>query len=265
MEKIMAKIVIGAAVGVGMLLIYQNYLIPKKESTPISQTENSTDTSQTNIAVERDEKRMEDLEKIRDYLNLYYLNISKGKFPQDLNQLLEINQKFPDLIKVIPKDPKTNELYKYTNLADGQDFQLCAHLEEIKEEKCLSSNLGSETQKQELLQEAEKYTEKDGIRERDAQRIIDLNLLRTALEMYYSDFNSYPKNLSVLNPKYIKAIPLDPLTNKPYFYYAACPDGRYHLGTELEDENNSNLKQDRDVEKCDSADFSGKDPIYDLK
>ncbi len=61
---------------------------------------------------------------------------------------------------------------------------------------------------------------------RDERRKADLNAIRSALEMYRSDNDSYPTTLSVLttsSPKYLEKIPEDP---KGYTYvYTPLPAG----------------------------------------
>lgn len=48
------------------------------------------------------------------------------------------------------------------------------------------------------------------IRARDTKRISDLQNLRTALTLYYTDNNAYPAALANLIPTYIPAVPVDP-------------------------------------------------------
>lgn len=61
---------------------------------------------------------------------------------------------------------------------------------------------------------------------RDERRKADLNNIRSALEMYRSDRDSYPTNLTKLTtstPKYLEKIPEDP---KGYDYvYEVSPSG----------------------------------------
>lgn len=88
---------------------------------------------------------------------------------------------------------------------------------------------------------------------RDSQRIIHIKELQKALEVYFSDNNSYPTSLDALVPNYISSLPQDPLGTKndpgetglvcraSYKYcYAFFPPGptgiktNYHLGANLE-------------------------------
>lgn len=61
-------------------------------------------------------------------------------------------------------------------------------------------------------------------RARDAVRRTDATSFRTMLAMYYDDFGSYPDVTSVLAPRYVADLPLDPKTHLPY-WYSACPSG----------------------------------------
>ncbi|MFH1031344.1 MAG: hypothetical protein V1767_02095 [Chloroflexota bacterium] len=47
-------------------------------------------------------------------------------------------------------------------------------------------------------------------RQRDAQRLSDIKKLRTALDAYYQDKAAYPESLSVLIPKYLEILPVNP-------------------------------------------------------
>jgi len=117
----------------------------------------------------------------------------------------------------------------------------------------------------------QKNIEQAGIRERDAKRIGDVAMIRTALQLYSDDHQDYYPAviygemanlfLGYLGNKDLR----DPLTNEPYLYYSCPPQGKdYHLGVKLEDKNSSYLAQDADASKCGPADFSGEDPIYDI-
>lgn len=73
---------------------------------------------------------------------------------------------------------------------------------------------------------------------RDARRIIDIKIIRLALELYYdANSNSYPSSLKAINtPEFMgegKTLPADPLDGKQY-YYAQCSRDKYHLGVDLE-------------------------------
>lgn len=91
---------------------------------------------------------------------------------------------------------------------------------------------------------------------RDNQRIVHIQELQKALELYFSDNNSYPTSLDALVPNYISSLPQDPLgtvndsgeagllcrANNKYCY-AFFPPGltgtktNYHLGANLELDN----------------------------
>lgn len=78
---------------------------------------------------------------------------------------------------------------------------------------------------------------------RDGVRIYHFDVLRTALELYYDDHNSYPTTLTGLNelvPRRLAELPRDPLTNHLYSYAVKSDSNRkgkfssYHLGATLE-------------------------------
>ena len=55
---------------------------------------------------------------------------------------------------------------------------------------------------------------------RDVERDSMYAQLQLGLKRYYDDTNMYPASLSELVPNYIKYVPLDPKSNKPYNYRA---------------------------------------------
>lgn len=111
---------------------------------------------------------------------------------------------------------------------------------------------------------------------RDSKRVSDMKQLQLALALY-SDSNGglYPTTLAGLAPTYISVIPVDPTGGSTYFYrYAANGTGvtcsSYHLGAQLEETTNQTFASDADAAPTATctgsvADFSGADPIYDLK
>ena len=88
---------------------------------------------------------------------------------------------------------------------------------------------------------------------RDTKRITDVSGIRTAVELYYDDFNGvYPTAISTANiGKYLAAptVPNDPVTAVAYFYAyspAASPT-KFHIWTELENKNTAALAGDGDM------------------
>lgn len=68
---------------------------------------------------------------------------------------------------------------------------------------------------------------------KDAQRKYDLKNLQSALELYHEDNTKYPSTLSQLQPKYIKIMPSDPDTKKPYQYIPTKDLKSYGLKAKL--------------------------------
>lgn len=56
------------------------------------------------------------------------------------------------------------------------------------------------------------------IKSRDVRRFADLLTIELALEEYHSSNNAYPSALSTLTPKYLSALPTDPLDKTSYYY-----------------------------------------------
>ncbi len=110
---------------------------------------------------------------------------------------------------------------------------------------------------------------------RDAQRIANIRVIQTSLELYYNDNLRYPTNIYAgsgsLSPNYISVVPVDPggsmtpsgCSASPgsagcYVYSASAfsnssvcnasnPAVKYHLGVALEQSNNSVLSSDVDA------------------
>ena len=77
---------------------------------------------------------------------------------------------------------------------------------------------------------------------RDARRKADLEMIRSALELYRSDCNSYPATITFGSPltcvssgnTYIQSIPIDPLTTQNYDYNYIALSKTYKLCASLE-------------------------------
>lgn len=85
---------------------------------------------------------------------------------------------------------------------------------------------------------------------RDAKRISDMNQIRTGLELYFDDNNTYPASITELAPatgnKYLQKVPTDPLPGRSYTY---CASGtQYQISAQLEQYNNA-LKNDADINR----------------
>lgn len=116
---------------------------------------------------------------------------------------------------------------------------------------------------------------------RDAKRISDVNQIRIALELYFDDNGGYPLTLetaTLVTPGYLPAIPVPPIGTgeTAYLYQALGTDCvSYHLGATLENASHDSFVEDADVpandttavacEGAGSTDFSGTDPVYDVK
>lgn len=83
-------------------------------------------------------------------------------------------------------------------------------------------------------------------RARDSQRKADLRAIKTALESYYNDQNSYPVTLDVLTQgaaPYIKTLPTDPKTKAAYVYTTTGnPPSSYVLKATLENSGDKDIK-----------------------
>ena len=79
---------------------------------------------------------------------------------------------------------------------------------------------------------------------RDARRLSDLKELQTALELYFSDYNSYPVStsqantvtaLAALAPNYMSVLSDDPLGGSNHYQYMSTASGAFYcLGSIIE-------------------------------
>lgn len=69
--------------------------------------------------------------------------------------------------------------------------------------------------------------------ERSRETILkhDLAVLRDAIDKYYGDLNQYPEELSALvDKRYIRAVPVDPITRSAETWTAVASDDPDHAG-----------------------------------
>jgi general secretion pathway protein G len=91
-------------------------------------------------------------------------------------------------------------------------------------------------------------------RGRDARRLADLKQLQVALELSYSDNNTYPANLaSLATANYIPAIPTDPAGSGSYTYAVSSSGNYYCIGATLESANS--IPEPADI--CDGSGQGG--------
>lgn len=91
-------------------------------------------------------------------------------------------------------------------------------------------------------------------RSRDAQRKNDLKQLRTALQLYYQDYNTYPPSCVSNNDvcwtnllgdnRYIKTIPKDPINDPLHLYkYCLVEESKYVIVANLENTEDPEKKE----------------------
>ncbi|MEK6952485.1 MAG: type II secretion system protein [Nanoarchaeota archaeon] len=95
-------------------------------------------------------------------------------------------------------------------------------------------------------------------RSRDAKRKGDLNIIRSSLELYRTNYSYYPTTLdeSPFKIDYLKAKPTDPTASQNYIYTPVDCGGvrcKYILGAKLELSNTSSCTLNLD---CGSGNFS---------
>ncbi len=102
------------------------------------------------------------------------------------------------------------------------------------------------------------------LKARDARRVADIKQLQLALQLFYDANSSYPTTTAMagLNPTYIATIPEDPVQQTAYLYDPLSSGASYHIGANLEDQNNQALNSDQDTvsTNINGADKSGASP-----
>ncbi len=98
-------------------------------------------------------------------------------------------------------------------------------------------------------------------RGRDAQRISDVQQIQLALNKYYDAHDRYPATLgtaansALVTEGFLPSLPLDPISRTVYSYAAFVSSvsagtnlcSSYHLGADLENSNNTELRTDSDT------------------
>jgi len=71
---------------------------------------------------------------------------------------------------------------------------------------------------------------------RDNKRLEDMSALKTALNLYFKTYQSFPETLNRLSGEFISAVPVDPADNVTPYVYAKTADGNdYTLNFTLEE------------------------------
>ncbi len=65
--------------------------------------------------------------------------------------------------------------------------------------------------------------------------LLKIDDIRSVLSIYYSNNRKYPESLESLVPKYMIDIPIDPFTNKPYFYSSNSDSSDYVISVRFDD------------------------------
>lgn len=79
----------------------------------------------------RDVHRKSDLRQITLALEMYYDN--HGSYPSLLDKLV------PEIFSAVPVDPSTKQFYQYQLKSGGQDYEICANMEDTKTQGCYTS------------------------------------------------------------------------------------------------------------------------------
>lgn len=133
------------------------------------------------------------------------------------------------------------------------DFNKKFKIEAPKKEEVFEKGL---TELAEMLMGGGNKEANNTIEARDATRKKDLGIIKSALESYHKDNNSYPVSLSIdktnnpngvlakaLVPKYLSSLPVDP--NDPTYWYGYTSDGKsFTLWSLLENTSDPEGKRD---------------------
>lgn len=87
-----------------------------------------------------------------------------------------------------------------------------------------------EIKKEEIIR---KPTERDLLSEQDIERDIDMEVIETALQMYFAEVNHYPDSLQDLKPDYLDEIPKVAGTEEEYIYVVSKDKQNFELNVKL--------------------------------
>lgn len=89
--------------------------------------------------------------------------------------------------------------------------------------------------KEQQEQTSNKQTTEENLSYQDETRKRDLNNIKSKLEAFYQTKGFYPSSLINLTPTYLSRVPLDPQTNREYYYLCQLDQRGYILRTDLSD------------------------------
>ena len=149
-----------------------------------------------------------DIYRLTKHLRSFYRE--NNKFPYTLIEAIQ-DTKYQKLLT----DPN-NKAYQYQQLDNGEDFQLQTTLANGTTYVLYSDSLAFGSAK-------------------DAYRENDLGAISTELKGYYMVHKKYPGNFDELvSMGYMKDMPKDPETDKPYWYMPLDNNQNYELSATLE-------------------------------
>jgi len=186
-----------------------------------------------------DAARYANLSSIEVSLSIYYDD--EKEYPKSLNEL-----------NIDYVDPETKEPYEYRQLDNGDDYELCALLDESRQ--CFSSenNVSNFSYDKPIRDtgeedEDEKEAFEDTIKNRDKQRIFDLNSVSKMLKRYKEENGIYPVSYTsvkldennqvtgkIRSANEDKDIPVDPKDSEYYYSYQSVDGESFELTARLE-------------------------------
>lgn len=110
---------------------------------------------------------------------------------------------------------------------------------QIKQNLAVDRQIKTQEKEQERKEQQDqtnaKQEEKKNLSYQDETRKRDLNNIKSKLEAFYQAKGFYPSSLTNLTPTYLSRVPLDPETNREYYYLCQLDQRGYILRTELSD------------------------------
>lgn len=132
-------LVVGGTMFLSQLSTNDEESVPKEEiieedteptEIPTAAESDASSPEEQEVAQERNAKRKEDIDKLQQSLEAYF--VVKQEYPSSLNLL------YPDYLKVILVDPGTLRPYNYFVREEGQSYVICVTQESKTNRQCAS-------------------------------------------------------------------------------------------------------------------------------
>ncbi len=110
---------------------------------------------------------------------------------------------------------------------------------QIKQNLAVDNQIKTQAEEKKREEQQKKTKDKQATEKnlsyQDSTRRRDMDNIKAKLEVFYQTKGFYPSSLISLTPTYLSRIPLDPQTNREYYYLCQVDQRGYILRAELSD------------------------------